>query len=134
MIELLVIRKFFSSIIGFWDKLPTSIKVLIFIGVAFLGGFVWGTHKTTQKYEARIEQSVQEAKRIDKEANDTALKNMIDEKSKWQKQALDAENKLSDAAIEYSQMKEVCKSNDKFVKDNNDIDKLLSKQPLRNRK
>jgi hypothetical protein len=118
--------KVVSGIWGFWSKLPSSIKVLLIILLAFLGGFVWGAHKEKQKYEARIEQSITEAKRIDQAANKQALDGMQAEKDKWQKQALDKENKLSESASEYAKMKEVCTSNDKFIKDNDDIDKLLN--------
>ena len=62
----------FGSILDFWNKLPTSIKVLLFLIIAVCGGFIWGRHDTAKKYEAKIEQSINEAKRIDKEANQTA--------------------------------------------------------------
>jgi F0F1-type ATP synthase membrane subunit b/b' len=133
MIELLTVRAFFSSIIDFWNKLPSSIKVLLFIGLAFISGFIWGTHKTTQKYEARIEQSINEAKRVDKEANQTAFNNMEAEKERWRKQSLTMENKLSEYDTQYSEMKDKCVSDQDFVKRNKEIDELLFKKEGKSR-
>lgn len=124
----------FGSILNFWNKLPPSIKVLLLLFLAVLGGFVWGKHETTKKYEAKIEQSIQEAKHIDKEANQTAFNNMEADKEKWRKQSLDMENKLSEHAAEYADMLDKCKSSEEFIKRNKEIDDLLTKKDLRRAK
>jgi len=118
---LLPIWLFFSPILEFWNKLPSSIKVLLLLILGILCGFIYGQHTANQKCEMQKQESIAEAQRIDRAANATAFKNMELDKEKYRISALDNENKLSEAAIAFQTLKKACSSDEDFIKRNNYI-------------
>lgn len=120
----------FIGIFKFWEKLPSPIKVLIYLFLAFACGYVYGTNKANQRCEMDKQASIAEAVRIDGAAKEQQIRNKEADADKYRKQSLDAENKLSEAATQFSKLAEQCNANQDFIDRNNadsDLGSGLSK-------
>lgn len=114
-------KSLLASLIEFWNKLPSPVKAVI-IGLIF--GFVcfkMGEHKAQRICEAQKQESIAEARRIDTEANATAIKDAKEQSDKYQKQALETENKLNAAREYYASLPDKCKIDNDFINRNNSI-------------
>lgn len=109
------------SIWDIWSRIPSPIKVALIVILAGFIGFNMGERKQIRICEAQKQESIQEAKRIDSEANASAIKRMQEQTDKYRNQALESENKLNEAKEYYATLPAFCKIDDDFLDRNNAI-------------
>ncbi len=115
-----IFRTFIGGFLSFWLKLPPTVRVIIMLFVGIAIGIMIGARKERIKCEAQKRESIEMAIRIDKDAMKQQLQRSQVQAEDYQKQALEAENKLLAAAAKYSTLPEGCKIDEDFLKLLND--------------